>query len=86
MKWPNLHESYRRAEYADAGVVNLVQLLYEAEHLEGETREYEFSRESVTLHSQDSYRDASSLLAYPEWLKTPFIKDSIAAHDIHLPW
>jgi NTE family protein len=70
-------------DYADAGVVNLVHLIYQAKHFEGDTKDYEFSRESVVTHSQAGYADTQATLAHPDWLTPPDAQDGMAEHDIH---
>lgn len=70
-------------DYADAGVVNLVQLIYQGKHFEGDSKDYEFSRDSMREHVQSGYADTTATLAHPEWLDPPSADDGIVEHDVH---
>ncbi len=70
-------------DYADAGVINLVQLIYQMKPFEGDTKDYEFSRESMTRHQQAGYDDTVATLAHPEWLDLPSAADGVVEHDVH---
>ncbi len=76
-------EAERMRDYADAGVVNLIHLIYQAKPFEGDTKDYEFSRETVALHSQAGYRDTAASLAKPGWLDAPTAQEGVREHDIH---
>jgi len=70
-------------DYADVGVVNLIELIYQAKHFEGDTKDYEFSRESVAMHSKAGYTDTAASLAQPGWLDPPTPEQGLVEHDIH---
>ena len=72
-------------DYADAGVVNLIQLIYQAKAFEGDTKDYEFSRETVAAHTQAGYKDTTASLAQPGWLDVPTVQEGVREHDIHRP-
>ncbi len=76
-------EADRMRDYQDAGVVNLVHLIYQAKYFEGDTKDYEFSSEAVALHSKAGYADTAASLARPEWLEPPSADVGLVEHDIH---
>ncbi len=70
-------------DYADAGVVNLVQLIYQGQPGAGDNKDYEFSRESMLKHVASGYADTVKTLAHPEWFEVPAAARGVADHDIH---
>lgn len=69
--------------YADIGVVNLIQLIYQSKKNEGDSKDYEFSPDSMRDHVNAGYSDTMNTLAHPEWLNPPSPADGLAEHDVH---
>jgi NTE family protein len=70
-------------DYQDAGVINLVQLIYQSKPYESDTKDYDFSGELMQVHSQAGYADTLATLAHPDWLAKPSAHDGVVDHDIH---
>jgi NTE family protein len=70
-------------DYADAGVVNLVQLIYQSKPYESDTKDYDFSSELMQTHSQAGYADTVATLEHPDWLAKPSAHDGVVDHDVH---
>ena len=70
-------------DYADSGVVNLIQLIYQGKKNEGDRKDYEFSPDSMRDHAQAGYADTMNTLAHPEWLDPPSVDGGIVEHDVH---
>jgi NTE family protein len=70
-------------DYADAGVINLIQLIYQSKPYESDTKDYDFSSELVQTHSQAGYADTVATLAHPDWLAKPSAHDGVVDHDVH---
>jgi NTE family protein len=70
-------------DYADAGVVNLVQLIYQGQHGASDNKDFEFSRESMLKHVESGYADTIATLAHPEWFNLPTASRGVVDHDIH---
>jgi NTE family protein len=70
-------------DYADAGVINLVQLIYQSKPYESDTKDYDFSGELMQAHSQAGYADTLATFAHPDWLAKPSAHDGVVDHDVH---
>jgi NTE family protein len=70
-------------DYQDAGVINLVQLIYQSKPYESDTKDYDFSGELMQVHSQAGYADTLATLAHPDWLAKPSAHDGVVDHDVH---
>lgn len=70
-------------DYADAGVINLVQLIYQSKPYENDTKDYDFSGQLMHAHSQAGYADTLATLAHPDWLAKPSAHDGVVDHDVH---
>jgi NTE family protein len=70
-------------DYADAGVINLIQLIYQSKPYESDTKDYDFSGELMHAHSQAGYADTLATLAHPDWLAKPSAHDGVVDHDVH---
>jgi NTE family protein len=70
-------------DYADAGVVNLVQLIYTGKKNASDSKDYEFSRDSMREHEAAGYTDTRRTLAHRDWFDLPSAEDGIAEHDVH---
>ena len=69
--------------YADTGVVNLIQLIYQGKKNEGDSKDYEFSPDSMREHVKAGYTDTMNTLAHPDWLNPPSGAVGVAEHDVH---
>jgi NTE family protein len=76
-------ESDLMRDYADAGVVNLIQLIYQSKPFENDTKDYEFSASSMRAHSQAGYLDTTASMARTEWFDLPSAEDGVVDHDVH---
>ncbi|AGB75309.1 MULTISPECIES: patatin-like phospholipase family protein [Rhizobium] len=71
------------ADYSDAGVVNIVHLIYQHKNYEGHAKDYEFSGTSMREHWDMGLEDTKRTLRHTEWLLPPFTDDAVAIHDLH---
>ena len=69
--------------YADIGVVNLIQLIYQGKKNTSDSTDYEFSPDSMRDHMNAGYADTMNTLMHPEWLNVPSREAGIAEHDVH---
>jgi NTE family protein len=67
---------------AERKVYNLVHLIYRAKQYEGDSKDYEFSRQSMEEHWQAGYRDTVRTLRHPEVLQRPTNPEGIAIFDV----
>ena len=70
-------------DYADAGVVNIVQLIFQPKSYAGEAKDYEFSGTSMREHRASGYHDTQRTLRHPDWLLPPSTEMGICVHDVH---
>ncbi len=70
-------------DYADSGVVNLVQLIYQGKKNESDSKDYEFSSDSMREHERAGYADTTATLTHPDWLNLPSADDGVSEHDVH---
>ena len=70
-------------DYADAGVVNIVHLIYQHKEYESDTKDYEFSGTSMREHRQVGFDDTPRTLRHREWLQRPAHQVGITVHDLH---
>ena len=71
------------ADYSDAGVVNIVHLIYQHKNYEGHAKDYEFSGTSMREHWDMGLEDTKRTLRHSEWLLPPFSDEAVAIHDLH---
>jgi len=71
------------ADYSDAGVVNIVHLIYQHKNYEGHAKDYEFSGTSMREHWDMGLEDTKRTLRHSDWLLPPFTDDAVAIHDLH---
>ena len=70
-------------DYSDAGVVNIVHLIYQHKNYEGHAKDYEFSGTSMREHWDMGLEDTKRTLRHTEWLLPPLSDDAVAIHDLH---
>jgi NTE family protein len=63
-------------------VYNLVQLIYRAKQYEGDSKDYEFSRQSMEDHWRAGYHDTVRTLRHREVLKRPDNLDGVTTFDL----
>ncbi len=63
-------------------VWNLIQLIYRPKQYEGDSKDYEFSRQSMEEHWQAGYHDTIRTLRHPEVLERPRSLDGVFTFDI----
>jgi NTE family protein len=61
---------------------NLIQLIYRAREYEGDSKDYEFSRQSMEEHWRAGYHDTVRTLRHPEVLERPRNADGVFTFDI----
>jgi NTE family protein len=71
------------AKASDPAVYNIVQLIYRSPTYEGQSKDYEFSRQTMEDHWRAGYRDAMTTLAHPEVLTLP--KSAVEVYDFVSP-
>lgn len=71
------------AQVTDPALYNIVQLIYRSPTYEGQSKDYEFSRQTMQDHWRAGYRDAVTTLAHPEVLKLP--KTAVQVYDFLTP-
>jgi len=71
------------ADYADAGVVNIVHLIYQHKIYECDAKDFEFSGASMREHMQTGYDDTVRTLRHREWLRRPSAEEGVTVHDLH---
>jgi len=69
------------AAAADPALYNIVELVYRSATYEGQYKDVEFSRRTMTEHWQAGYSDADTTLAHEEILKLPCIDNNPAVFD-----
>ena len=71
------------ADYSNAGVVNIVHLIYQHKGYEGHAKDYEFSGTSMREHWAAGLEDTQRTLRHREWLMPPASASGVAIHDLH---
>jgi NTE family protein len=71
------------ADYSDAGVINIVHLIYQHKTYESDAKDYEFSGTSMREHRLAGYEDTMRTLRHGSWLKPPTSVAGIVVHDVH---
>jgi NTE family protein len=67
---------------AERKVYNLVQLIYHSKQYEGDSKDYEFSRQSMEDHWRAGYHDTVRTLRHPEVLQRPVSPDGVLTFDL----
>ena len=69
-------------EFSQRKVWNLIQLIYRAKEYEGDSKDYEFSRQSMEDHWRAGYHDTLRTLRHPEVLARPRNSEGVFTFDI----
>jgi NTE family protein len=80
----SIEEKKRMHDYADAGIVNLIQLIYKSKPCEGGDKDYEFSKLTMQAHQAAGYADALKTLGHTEWLDKPTTAEAVSFHRLHI--
>ena len=67
---------------ADHKAYNLVQLIYRSRQYEGDSKDYEFSRQSMEEHWRAGYHDTVRTLRHPEVLERPANNEGLLTFDL----
>lgn len=67
---------------ADHKAYNLVQLIYRSKQYEGDSKDYEFSRQSMEDHWRAGYHDTVRTLRHPEVLERPQNIEGVLTFDL----
>ncbi|WP_223798327.1 DUF3734 domain-containing protein [Sphingomonas nostoxanthinifaciens] len=70
---------------SDPAVYNIVQLVYKSPTYEGQSKDYEFSRQTMLDHWRTGYENARTTLAHPEVLTKPTEPSGVAVYDFVHP-
>jgi NTE family protein len=70
-------------DYADAGVINLIRLTYQASSAEGDKKDYEFSKPILKNRMDAGYFDTLATLAHADWFEKPTAHDGVVSHGLH---
>lgn len=73
------------ADASDPAVYNIVQLVYHSPTYEGESKDYEFSRQTMEDHWKAGYDNARMTLDHPEVLTRPTDPSGVAVYDFTHP-
>jgi NTE family protein len=71
------------ADYANAGVVNIIHLIYQQKHYEGDAKDFEFSGTSMREHWLAGCKDTARTLQHRRWLELPSGEEAVKVHDVH---
>ncbi len=75
-------EAHLLREVADHKVYNIVHLIYRSQKYEGDSKDYEFSRLTMTEHWKAGYADAMKTLKHPEIFARPSGRDGVFTFDM----
>jgi NTE family protein len=67
---------------ADRNVYNIIQLIYRSRHYEGDSKDFEFSAESMVDHWTAGHQDVIRTLRHPEVLARPTSPDGVFCFDL----
>jgi NTE family protein len=67
---------------ADPKTCNLVQLIYRSKRYEGDSKDYDFSRQSMEEHWRAGYQDTVRTLRHPEVLERPRNAEGVLTFDL----
>jgi NTE family protein len=76
-------EAQLLAKATDPAVYSIVQLIYRSPTYEGQSKDYEFSRQTMEDHWSAGFRDAKKTLAHPEVLELP--TSAVKVYDFLTP-
>ena len=62
--------------------VDIVHLIYRQSRYEQESKDYEFSRDTVLQHWQAGQRDMQHTVAHPDWLTKSNPEEGVTVYDL----
>jgi NTE family protein len=75
---------FRIAEAAaDSSSINVVHLIYKNKPYEGNSKDYEFSVDTMREHWQTGLEDCRNSLAHRDWFDIPSREHGFVTHDVH---
>jgi NTE family protein len=74
-----------KAELSFLPKINILHLIYQEASYEGQTRDFEFSKASMSEHWDAGMRDTNETLSHRDWLSLPADEAGVAVHDAHRP-
>jgi NTE family protein len=75
-------EAARLRRLCERKVGNLIQLIYHSKDYEGDSKDYEFSRQSIEERWRAGYHDTVRTLRHPEVLERPAAPDGVFIFDV----
>ena len=75
-------EATRLRGLCERKVGNLIQLIYRSKEYEGDSKDYEFSRQSIEERWRAGYHDTVRTLRHPEVLERPSSPDGVFIFDV----
>jgi NTE family protein len=69
------------ANASNPALYNIVELVYRSPTYEGQSKDFEFSRRTMTDHWQAGYADAGTILAHDQVRQLPRAEDNPALYD-----
>lgn len=78
-------EARMLAEASDPAVYNIIQLVYRSPTYEGQSKDYEFSRQTMEEHWRTGYENARRTLSHPEVLTLPTAPSGVEVYDFLHP-
>jgi NTE family protein len=73
------------AKASDPALYNIVELIYRSPSYEGQYKDFEFSRRTMTEHWRAGYRDATHTLVHEQILRLPHPAENPAVYDFLHP-
>ncbi|ACI50858.1 Patatin [Gluconacetobacter diazotrophicus PA1 5] len=74
-----------RRQLSALPAITILQLIYQEEAYEGQTRDFEFSAASMEEHWDAGARDTRMTLSHPDWLRPAPDDAGVIVHDAHRP-
>jgi NTE family protein len=68
---------------ADGSSINVVHLIYKNKPYEGNSKDYEFSVDTMREHWQTGLEDCRNSLAHRNWFDIPSREHGFVTHDVH---
>ena len=74
---------FEKLRQLTTGQATILQLIYQRKNYESNTRDYEFSADSMHEHWQNGLEDTRRTMKRKDWLKMPPKNVGIVTHDVH---
>jgi NTE family protein len=63
--------------------INVIHLIYQRKNFESHSKDFEFTRATMTEHWQAGFQDANRTLRRRDWLRPPPAGTGMVTHDVH---